>query len=56
MQGFAALLETSGYARALLASGRYGLSVRSRGPTTELGLSLLRSPVYPDPYADEGDA
>ena len=54
MQGFAALLETSGYSSALLASGRYGLSLRSLGATTELGLSLLRSPVYPDPYADEG--
>ena len=54
MQGFAALLGTDGYAPALLASGRYGLSLRSLGRTTELALSLLRSPVYPDPYADEG--
>ncbi len=54
MQGFAALLGTDGYAPALLASGRYGLSLRSLGRATELSLSLLRSPVYPDPYADEG--
>ena len=54
MQGFAALLGTDGYTPALLASGRYGLSLRSLGKTTELALSLLRSPVYPDPHADEG--
>ena len=53
MQGFAALLGADGYASALLASGRYGLSTRSLG-RTELALSLLRSPVYPDSYTDEG--
>ncbi len=36
---------------ALLNNGRYGHHV-SGG---ELSLSLLRSPVFPDPYADEGE-
>ncbi|WP_026784942.1 alpha-mannosidase [Pleomorphomonas koreensis] len=36
---------------ALLNDAKYGHSVRDN----VLGLSLLRSPVYPDPLADEGE-
>ncbi len=43
-------LSEPGYGVALLNDGKYGHS--ARGNT--LGLSLLRSPVYPDPQADEG--
>ncbi len=46
---FADLSET-GYGVALLNDGRYGHSARDN----VLGISLLRSPVYPDPLADEG--
>ncbi|MDQ4027712.1 MAG: alpha-mannosidase, partial [Actinomycetota bacterium] len=40
-----------GYGVALLNDGRYGYHAHGN----ELGLSLLRSPVYPDPLADEGE-
>ena len=46
---FADLCEP-GYGVALLNDGRYG----HHALAGELGLSLLRSPVYPDPRADEG--
>jgi alpha-mannosidase len=46
---FADLSET-GYGVALLNDGKYGHSVRDN----VLGISLLRSPVHPDPLADEG--
>jgi alpha-mannosidase len=41
--------ETGGV--TLLNDGRYGHHVRGG----ELSMSLLRSPVFPDPYADEGE-
>ncbi|MBB6099895.1 alpha-mannosidase [Deinobacterium chartae] len=44
-------LSESGYGVSLLNDGRYGHS--ALGST--LGLTLLRSPVYPDPSADEGE-
>jgi alpha-mannosidase len=47
---FADLSEPD-YGVALLNDGKYGHSVRDN----VLGLSLLRSPLYPDPLADEGD-
>jgi alpha-mannosidase len=40
-----------GYGVALLNDGKYGYSARDN----VLGLSLLRSPLYPDPLADEGE-
>ncbi len=40
-----------GFGLALLNDGKYGHSVRGN----VLGLSLVRSPVYPDPLADEGE-
>ncbi|WP_163266278.1 alpha-mannosidase [Chelativorans alearense] len=43
-------LSEQGYGVALLNDGKYGHSVLGN----ELGLSLLRSPVFPDPLADEG--
>jgi alpha-mannosidase len=43
-------LSEAGYGAALLNDGRYGYHAIGH----ELGLSLLRSPVYPDPLADEG--
>jgi alpha-mannosidase len=43
-------LSEPGYGVALLNDGRYGHHALG----SELGLSLLRSPVYPDPLADEG--
>jgi alpha-mannosidase len=43
-------LSEAGYGAALLNDGRYGYHALG----SELGLSLLRSPVYPDPLADEG--
>jgi alpha-mannosidase len=43
-------LSEQGYGVALLNDGKYGHHVRG----SELGLSLLRAPVYPDPFADEG--
>ncbi len=47
---FADLAEP-GFGVALLNDGKYGHSVRGN----VLGLSLLRSPIYPDPLADEGE-
>jgi alpha-mannosidase len=43
-------LSEHGYGVALLNDGKYG----HHALRNELGLSLLRSPVYPDPLADEG--
>jgi alpha-mannosidase len=43
-------LSEPGYGVALLNDGRYGYHALGN----ELGLSLLRSPHYPDPLADEG--
>src|SRR5215216_1129735 len=44
-------LSEPGYGAALLNDGKYGHSVRDN----VLGISLLRSPVHPDPLADEGE-
>jgi alpha-mannosidase len=44
-------LSEPGYGAALLNDGRYGHHALG----SELGISLLRSPVYPDPLADEGE-
>ncbi len=44
-------LSESGYGVALLNDGKYGHSARDN----VLGISLLRSPVHPDPLADEGE-
>ncbi len=43
-------LSEPGFGLAILNNAKYGHSVRD----SMLGISLLRSPVYPDPYADEG--
>ena len=43
-------LSEPGYGVALLNDGKYG----HHALHNELGLSLLRSPIYPDPLADEG--
>jgi alpha-mannosidase len=43
-------LSEPGYGVALLNDGKYGHDVQG----SEVGISLLRSPVYPDPLADEG--
>lgn len=43
-------LSEPGYGVALLNDGKYGHSARGN----MLGLTLLRSPLYPDPFADEG--
>lgn len=43
-------LSEQGYGVALLNDGKYG----HHGIGNELGLTLLRSPIYPDPLADEG--
>jgi alpha-mannosidase len=43
-------LSEPGYGVALLNDGRYGHHALG----SELGLSLLRSPAWPDPLADEG--
>ena len=43
-------LSEPGYGVALLNDGKYGHSVRDN----VIGVSLLRGPLYPDPYADEG--
>lgn len=43
-------LSEPGFGVALLNNGKYGHSCREN----ELGLSLLRSPVFPDPKADQG--
>ena len=47
---FADLSEPD-YGVALLNDGKYGHSARDN----VLGVSLLRSPMYPDPLADEGE-
>jgi alpha-mannosidase len=47
---FADLSET-GYGVTLLNDGKYGHSARDN----VLGISLLRSPIHPDPLADEGE-
>ncbi|MGH3148613.1 MAG: alpha-mannosidase, partial [Rubrobacter sp.] len=44
-------LSEPGYGVALLNDGKYGHSARGN----VLGISLLRSPLYPDPSADEGE-
>jgi alpha-mannosidase len=44
-------LSEPGYGVALLNDGKYGHSVEGG----VLGISLLRSPLYPDPFADEGE-
>jgi len=46
---FADLAEP-GFGAALLNDGRYG----HHATGSELGISLLRSPIWPDPLADEG--
>ena len=43
-------LSEPGYGAALLNDGRYGHHALG----SELGLSLLRSPMWPDPLSDEG--
>ncbi|MEO8759017.1 MAG: glycoside hydrolase family 38 C-terminal domain-containing protein [Devosia sp.] len=43
-------LSEPGFGVALLNNAKYGHNVRAN----VLGLSLLRSPIYPDPLADEG--
>ncbi len=43
-------LAEHGYGVALLNDGKYGHHALGN----ELGISLLRSPIYPDPLADEG--
>jgi alpha-mannosidase len=44
-------LGEPGFGVALLNDAKYGHSVRDN----VLGMSLLRSPIYPDPLADEGE-
>lgn len=44
-------LSEPSYGVSLLNNGKYGHSADGN----LLGISLLRSPIYPDPYADEGD-
>jgi len=44
-------LSEPGYGVALLNDGKYGHSARGN----VLGISLLKSPLYPDPLADEGE-
>src|SRR4028119_143662 len=44
-------LSEPGYGVALLNDGKYGHSAKGN----LLGISLLRSPLYPDPLADEGE-
>ncbi|MGI8859475.1 MAG: aldo/keto reductase [Rubrobacteraceae bacterium] len=44
-------LSEPGYGAALLNDGKYGHSTKDN----VLGISLLRSPLYPDPFADEGE-
>jgi alpha-mannosidase len=43
-------LSEPGYGAALINDGRYGHHALG----SELGLSLLRSPTWPDPFSDEG--
>jgi alpha-mannosidase len=44
-------LSEPGYGVALLNDGKYGHNVKDN----VLGISLIRSPIYPDPRADEGN-
>jgi alpha-mannosidase len=44
-------LSEPNYGVSLLNNGKYGYSAHGN----VLGISLLRSSIYPDPYADEGD-
>jgi len=44
-------LSEPGYGVSLLNDGKYGYSAHGN----VLGISLLRAPIYPDPYADEGE-
>jgi alpha-mannosidase len=44
-------LSEAGYGVSLLNDGKYGHSTHSN----VMGLTLLRSPVFPDPFADEGE-
>jgi alpha-mannosidase len=44
-------LSEPGYGVSLLNNGKYGYSAHAN----VLGISLLRGPIYPDPYADEGE-
>ena len=44
-------LSEPDYGVSLINVGKYGYNVNGN----MLGISLLRSPVYPDPYADEGE-
>jgi alpha-mannosidase len=44
-------LSEPGFGVALLNDGRYGHHALG----SELGISLLRSPIWPDPLADEGE-
>ncbi|HZC34418.1 MAG TPA: glycoside hydrolase family 38 C-terminal domain-containing protein, partial [Chthoniobacterales bacterium] len=44
-------LSEPSYGVSLLNRGKYGYSADGN----ILGISLLRSPIYPDPFADEGD-
>jgi len=43
-------LSEAGFGVALLNNAKYGHNVKDN----VLGVSLLRSPIYPDPLADEG--
>ncbi len=44
-------LSEPDYGVALLNDGKYGYSVRG----STLGVSLVRGPLHPDPFADEGE-
>ncbi len=44
-------LSEPGYGISLLTDCKYGYSAHRN----VLGITLLRSPIYPDPYADEGE-
>ena len=44
-------LSEPNYGVSLLNDGKYGHSAQGN----LLGITLLRSPIYPDPYADEGE-
>jgi alpha-mannosidase len=44
-------LSEPSYGVSLLNNGKYGHSAQGN----ILGITLLRSPIYPDPYADEGN-
>jgi alpha-mannosidase len=44
-------LSEPDYGVSLISVGKYGYNAHGN----VLGISLLRSPVYPDPYADEGE-